>query len=109
MELATLGEGQVYEFVPPKPVPPCFIISPGSPYVSQGQAFTDFTTNFEVVILAGSATNETETDKLDELITNAIDALETWFIEEVEVPQAYEINGALLLGTKIQISADKSL
>jgi hypothetical protein len=109
MELATLGEGQVYEFVPPKPVPPCFIISPGSPYVSQGPSFCDFTTKFEVVVLAGSATNETETDKLDDLITNAIDALETWFIEEVETPTTFDINNNLFLGAKLRITADKTL
>jgi len=100
---------RVYEYIPERPSLPCFIITPGSPYVTQGTAFCDFTTKYEVLVLADNSTNETATDLLDQLVVEALDALETWFIEEVEVPQAYEINGALLLGTKIQISADKSL
>lgn len=100
---------RVYEYVPERPSLPCFIISPGTPYVTQGTAFCDFQVNFEVLVLADNATNETSTDKLDTLVVEAIDALETWFITEVDQPSQFEINGSLLLGTKIQITADKSL
>jgi len=100
---------QVYEFVPERPALPCFVISPSSPYVSQGKTFCDFTTRFEVLILADKLTNQQATDLLDQLIVEALDALETWFIEEVEQPSAYEINGGTFLGTKIQLTADKTL
>ncbi len=100
---------QVYEFIPERPNTPCFILSPGSPYLTQGTAFCDFATRFEVLILAGKSTNEAATTLLDQLIVESVDALETWFIEEVETPSAFEINGATYLGTKVQITADKSL
>jgi hypothetical protein len=100
---------KVYEFVPERPSLPCFVISPSSPYISQGTAFCDFSTRFEVLILADKLTNERATDLLDQLIVEAIDALETWFIEEVEQPSAFEVNGGTFLGTKIQLTADKSL
>jgi len=100
---------QVYEFVPERPALPCFVISPSSPYISQGTTFCDFTTRFEVLILADKLTNQEATNLLDQLIVEALDALETWFIEEVEQPSAYEINGGTFLGTKIQITADKTL
>ena len=100
---------QVYEFVPERPSLPCFVISPGSPYITQGTAFCDFSTRFEVLILADKLTNQEATNLLDNLIVEALDALETWFIEEVEQPSAYEINGGTFLGTKIQITADKTL
>ena len=100
---------QVYEYVPERPSLPCFIIAPGSPYVTQGTAFCDFQTRFEVLVLAEKATNEISTDLLDQLVVETLDSLDTWFIEEVEQPSQFEINGALLLGTKIQIQADKSL
>jgi hypothetical protein len=100
---------QVYEFVPERPSLPCFVISPGSPYITQGTAFCDFSTRFEVLILADKLTNEAATTLLDNLIVEAVDALETWFIEEVEQPSAYEINGGTFLGTKLQITADKTL
>ena len=100
---------QVYEFIPERPALPCFVIAPSSPYISQGKTFCDFTTRFEVLILADKLTNQQATDLLDTLIVEALDALETWFIEEVEQPSAYEINGGTFLGTKIQLTADKTL
>ena len=100
---------QVYEFIPERPSLPCFVIAPSSPYISQGKTFCDFTTRFEVLILADKLTNQQATDLLDQLIVEALDALETWFIEEVEQPSAYEINGGTFLGTKIQLTADKTL
>jgi hypothetical protein len=107
--IATEHDIKVYEFIPERPNTPCFILSPGSPYVTQGTAFCDFATRFEVLVLAGKSTNEAATNLLDQLIVESVDALETWFIEEVETPSAFEINGATFLGTKIQITADKSL
>ena len=100
---------QVYEFIPERPALPCFVIAPSSPYISQGTTFCDFTTRFEVLILADKLTNQEATNLLDQLIVDAIDALEPWFIEEVEQPSAYEINGGTFLGTKIQLTADKTL
>lgn len=100
---------QVYEFIPERPSLPCFVISPGSPYISQGTTFCDFSTRFEVLVLADKLTNEAATNLLDQLIVEAVDALETWFIEEVEQPSAYEINGGTFLGTKLNITADKTL
>jgi hypothetical protein len=107
--VATETDIQVYEFVPERPALPCFVISPSSPYITQGTAFCDFTTRFEVLVLSGQLTNKEATTLLDQLLVDAIDALETWFIEEVEQPSAFEINGGTFLGTKIQITADKSL
>ena len=100
---------KVYEFVPERPNLPCFVISPGSPYVTQGTAFCDFQTRFEVLVLADKLTNERATELLDQLIVEAVDALETWFIEEVEQPSAFEVNGGTFLGTKLQLTADKTL
>jgi hypothetical protein len=100
---------RVYEFIPERPSLPCFVIAPSSPYVSQGTSFCDFQTRFEVLILADKLTNERATHLLDELIVETLDALDTWFIEEVEQPSAYEVNGGTFLGTKIQITADKTL
>ena len=107
--VATEADIQVYDFVPERPALPCFVISPSSPYITQGTAFCDFTTRFEVLVLSGQLTNKEATTLLDQLLVDAIDALETWFIEEVEQPSAFEINGGTFLGTKIQITADKSL
>ena len=101
--------GVVYEYIPERITPPCFIIAPGSPYVGEGTTFTDFRVRFEVIALSGKATNDQETDAIDSLISDAIDALETWFIDGVETPSQFELNNAAYLGTRINISADKEL
>lgn len=106
--LTPLAE-QVYESIPARVNAPCFIVSPGSPYVEEGETFTDFAVRFEVVALAGVATNEVVSADLDTLIINAIDALDTWGIEGVDTPSSFEVNGANYLGTRINVVAEKSL
>ena len=109
LQLGTIGEGLIYTHIPQRPNPPCFIVSPGSPYVEEGETFTEFRCRFDVLILAGHAQNEGETENLDDLIIKSLDALETWDIEGVEQPSQFEINGSYFLGTKITISQDKNL
>ena len=108
LQLTPLAE-QVYETIPARVNAPCFIVSPGSPYVEEGETFTDFAVRFEVVALAGVATNEVISEELDTLIINALDALDTWGIEGVDTPSQFEINGANYLGTRINVVAEKSL
>jgi len=86
LQLGTIGDGLIYTHIPQRPNPPCFIVSPGSPYVEEG-----------------------ETSNLDDLIIKSLDALETWDIEGVEQPSQFEINGSYFLGTKLTISQDKNL
>ena len=109
LQLSSIGEGQVYLHIPARPNALCFVISPGAPYVEDGETFTDFRVRFEVLILSGVATNETETDNLDDYIVKVIDNVETWNIEAVEQPSQYEINGILYLGTKINLLQEKTL
>lgn len=109
LQLGTLGVGLIYTYVPERPQAPCFIVSAGAPYLEDGETFTEMRCRFDILLLAGVATNETETGVLDQLICDAVDALETWDIEGVEQPSQYEINGAYFLGTKITLSQDKTL
>ncbi len=99
----------IYEHIPARIAAPCFVISPGSPYVEQGNSFCDFAVRYEVLALSGVASNEVETDNLDHFLAEALDALDTWHIESVEQPSQYELNGAAYLGAKINLLADKSL
>ena len=37
LQLGTIGEGLIYTHIPQRPNPPCFVISPGSPYIEEGE------------------------------------------------------------------------
>jgi hypothetical protein len=98
-----------YEWIPPRVVTPAAIVEAGSPYMEQGETFTDFLVRMNIVLLAANATNEVATAELDELICVAIDALDTFDIEQVNQPEAFEINGAQYLGARLNLVTQKDL
>jgi len=108
LQLAAAGV-TVHEFIPSRVNPPAAVLEAGSPYMTQGQSFSDFVVRINVVLLAGNATNEIATDELDQLICAAIDNLETFDIESVEQPEALEINGAQYLGVRIRLLTNKEI
>jgi hypothetical protein len=77
--------------------------------MEQGETFTDFLVRMNIVLLAANATNEVATAELDELICVAIDALDTFDIEQVNQPEAFEINGAQYLGARLNLVTQKDL
>jgi hypothetical protein len=99
----------VYDHIPARLTPPSVVIEPGEPYMTQGSTFDMFNVSFQLLLLVGVAQNKNETDALDELICSVVDAVETWYIDNVEPPSAYEINGNQYLGTRIALTADKKL
>lgn len=106
--LNAVGVG-VVGHIPGRIAPPTAIVEPGSPYMEMGETFSDFNVRMNVVLLAGAAGNEVATDELDQLICTAVDALDTFDIEAVEQPEAFEINGAQYLGARIRLLANKDL
>jgi hypothetical protein len=98
-----------YEFVPSRVNVPAAIIEPGSPYMEQGETFADFTVRMNVVLLVAGTTNDTATDELDQLIVNAIDALDTFDIEAVGSPEGFELNAAQYLGSRLNLVTTKDL
>ena len=104
-----LPDLSTYGFVPGRPNVPCFVVEPGSPYMSEGETFCDFNVRFSCILLADNATNENATEKLDQLICEVIDALDAWTVESVEQPSQFEVNNNHFLGTRIDIVAPKTL
>lgn len=101
-------DAQVYESIPERPAPPCVVIEPASQYMGQGQTFDNFNVGFNLVLLVGKGSNDMETDSLDQLICDCIDAVDTWFVDSVDQPSQFEINGSEFLGTRMEITADKT-
>lgn len=108
IQLSAVGV-TTYEWIPPRVVTPAAIVEAGSPYMEQGDTFSDFLVRMNVVLLAANATNEVATAEVDELICSAIDALDTFDIEQVNQPEAFEINGAQYLGARLSIVTQKDL
>lgn len=107
--LLTAAGVTTYEFVPPRAVPPAAVIEAGSPYMEQGETFTDFLVRINVVLLASTATNEEATNELDQLLCDAIDALETFDVEAVDQPSTFDMNGNQYLGVRIRLVCNKDL
>lgn len=98
-----------YEWIPSRVVTPAAIVEAGSPYMEQGETFADFLVRMNIVLLAATATNDVATSELDALICTTIDALDTFDIERVNQPEAFEINGAQYLGVRINLMTNQDL
>jgi hypothetical protein len=98
-----------YEWIPARVITPAAIIEAGSPYMEQGETFTDFLVRMNVVLLATTAANDVATSALDALICTVIDALDTFDIEGVNQPETFEINGAPYLGARVNLVTSKDL
>lgn len=107
------GVSKVYRYVPERPQPPCAIVEPDAKAffvtVYENQYDADYATNWKVLILIPFATNETETENLDDTLQTLIPALWEYTTATkltVDKPFIQEVNGARYLATNINISID---
>lgn len=66
--------------VPPKVVPPCVVIEPANPYVTEDETFSKagFKTHLDLFVMVPNATVQTMTDNLDDLIEEVVNQLGEW-------------------------------
>jgi hypothetical protein len=107
------GISKVYRYVPERPVPPCAVIEPDSKAffvtVYENQYGADYVTNWKVLVLVPFATNETETETLDDTLETLVPALWEYTTATkltVDKPFIQDVNGARYLATNINISID---
>lgn len=105
------GISKVYKYVPERPNPLCAIMEPDSDFITvyENQYDADYATNWKVLILVPYATNETETENLDDTLDTLIPALweyTTATTLKVTKPFIQDVNGAKYLATNINISID---
>lgn len=105
------GVSKVYKYVPERPVPKCAIMEPDSDFVTvyENQFDADYASNWKVLILVPFATNQTETENLDETLDSLIPAIWEYTTATkltVNKPFIQEVNGARYLATNINISID---
>ena len=105
------GVSKVYKYVPERPVPKCAIMEPDSEFVTvyENQFDADYASNWKVLILVPFATNQTETESLDDTLDSLIPAIWEYTTATkltVNKPFIQEVNGARYLATNINISID---
>lgn len=105
------GIAKVYKYVPERPNPLCAIMEPDTEFITvyENQYDADYASNWKVLILVPYATNETETENLDDVLDTLIPAIweyTTATTLTVDKPFIQEVNGARFLATNINISID---
>lgn len=105
------GISKVYKYVPERPVPKCAIMEPDINFITvyENQYDADYASNWKVLILVPYATNETETENLDDTLETLIPAIWEYTSANrlvVDKPFIQEVNGARYLATNINISID---
>jgi hypothetical protein len=105
------GISKVYKYMPEKPNPLCAMMEPDSEFITvyENQYGADYASNWKVLILVPYATNETETENLDDVLDSLIPAIWEYTTASkltVDKPFIQDVNGARFLATNINISID---
>jgi hypothetical protein len=81
---------------------PCGLITPGTPFITAAQVFTDVTVRFELWLLV-----DTEDDEaLDEMVSTALTALAGGYdIESIEIRPAID-DTSIVEGAKITLTLE---
>lgn len=92
------------EYIPERVIPPVVVINSGSPFIAPETLGNQYTMNLELVLIAGTATNETVTEELETLIENVLKALPAYAVlQRVDKPFALAINNAEYLSTNVNV------
>lgn len=102
-----------YNHLPGAAALPSAVVLAGSPYLEADQTFGSWTIRLEVWLSAAKGDNGSETDQVDELITKAIDAIETydspltdgWTVEGVSQPFEFQINNGQAFTASLTVTA----
>jgi hypothetical protein len=105
------GISKVYKYVPERPNPLCAIIEPDTEFITvyENQYDADYATNWKVMIIVPFATNETETENLDDTLDTLVPALWEYTTANkmtIDKPFILNVNNAKFLATNINISID---
>ncbi len=105
------GISKVYKYMPERPNPLCAIMEPDTEFITvyENQYDADYASNWKVLIIVPYATNETETENLDDTLDTLIPAMWEYTTANrmtVDKPFIQDVNGARFLATNIRISID---
>ena len=92
----------VKEYIPERIIPPVVVISDGSPFLEPESLSQEFIMNLELLLVAGTASNETSTEELESLISTALNGLPAYArIVNVGKPYALAVNNTEYLSASL--------
>lgn len=95
----------VKEYLPDRITPPVVIVMPNQPYLTPETVGSEYTMNLEVVCIAATASNETASEQLDELIESVLNALPAYAgISTVGKPYALATGNAEYLSSNLNVT-----
>lgn len=90
------------EYIPERVIPPIVVINSGSPFLVPETIGSEYTMSLELVLIAGTASNETATEALEDLIEQTLNALPAFAVlQRVDKPFALAVNNAEYLSTNV--------
>ena len=93
---------EAVEYIPERVIPPIVVINSGSPFLVPETIGSEYTMNLELVLIAGTATNELATEQLEDLIEDVLQALPSYAaLQRVDKPFALAINNTEYLSTNV--------
>jgi hypothetical protein len=93
---------EAVEYIPERVIPPIVVINSGSPFLVPETIGSEYKMNLELVLIAGTATNELATEQLEDLIEDVLQALPQYAaLQRVEKPFALAINNTEYLSTNV--------
>ncbi|NRD25550.1 hypothetical protein [Frigoribacterium sp. VKM Ac-2836] len=105
-----IGEnGAAYTYIPERTTLPAYLVTPNSPYISNGQTYGTATLRLEVTYVSSHGGNEKVTQEVDDAISAAVVALmqdpaSRIAIDGADQPHSIRLNGQDYLSQSIQIS-----
>lgn len=96
----------VFEWLPERATSPCAIVAPAEQYLTFDAAvYQQYSLNVTVLLVAGKGTNKSVTTEIDNLIEQAVSALQSnWDISSVSSPGAVSIWDGSYLGCAIELT-----
>lgn len=92
------------EYIPERVIPPLVVINSGSPFITADTVLNGYAMNLELVLIAGTATNEFATEQLETLIQDVLRALPNYAVlNSVEKPFALAINNSEYLSCNVNV------
>lgn len=92
----------VFAFLPERIVPPVVIINTGSPFIVTETIGNEYLMSLELMLVAGTATNEYATETLEQLIEDVLKALPNYArLVRVDKPYSLSYNNAEYAATSV--------
>lgn len=98
-----------YAYIPARITPPVAIITPGNPYLSDGNSFGTFLVRFAIDLVIPTQAAELASQALDTLVDDVVVSLVNakYGVDNVSAPYAMETNGATYVA--ITVSTNKTI